>query len=107
MIPGQDITVWVIVVTAALLGVYDIWVAWRYGTAATISWVTLTRSLRWPFFPFAAGVLCGHLFVGQNGYYYPPSEYEWVLDRSEEASKFQQMGDAWVVAEAQRLKGDR
>lgn len=52
----------VVAVTVALIG-YDVWVKHRQPDGgATISWVVLTSSKRWPVIAFAFGFLMGHLF---------------------------------------------
>lgn len=58
----QQVTLGVIVATAATLIGYDIWVAWAWGNDATIS--VVTRRLGWgaPIVVIAWGVLSGHLF---------------------------------------------
>jgi uncharacterized integral membrane protein len=56
-------TVWVILVTIALLIAWDIYAA--TSPAGSISEVMLGWSQKYPVVPFLFGVLCGHLFVPQ------------------------------------------
>ena len=62
-------TITAIVIGAAIVGLagYDVWAMVHAGASASISDVILQASLRRPAIPFAAGVLCGHLFFSQKG----------------------------------------
>jgi hypothetical protein len=59
-----------IVVGVTLLTVYDVWAALSHGYEATMSYVILHASLRYPIIPFLAGlvigILAGHLFAPQR-----------------------------------------
>lgn len=63
---GKIITAWFIVTLIFLCTIYDIYIGVNYGSAATISWVTWTTAKGYPIIPFAAGILCGHLFWSQQ-----------------------------------------
>jgi hypothetical protein len=53
----------VIAAVAVLLIAYDVWVKYKQPDGnATISWVVLSSSKRWPVIAFAFGFLMGHLF---------------------------------------------
>jgi hypothetical protein len=56
-------TTLVILATALVLGIYDIFIGVKYGSEATISYDLWQGSCRWPTIPFAFGYLCGHLFA--------------------------------------------
>lgn len=58
----RKITYAVILASIAILIVYDFYAIIQGGPEATISWVIIDRSYDYPIIPFAAGVLCGHLF---------------------------------------------
>lgn len=58
----RNITISVIVATAAIIIGYDIWAVLRGGVEATISSVIFNASLRFPLIPFAFGVLAGHFW---------------------------------------------
>lgn len=58
-----DVTSIIIGSVTALLIAYDVWVAYKDPTKdATISWVLLSSSKKWPVIAFAFGFLMGHLF---------------------------------------------
>lgn len=59
-------TKYVLLVTVVVLILYDILAFCRGGTDATISNVIYKLSLDNPIIPFAAGMLCGHLFWRDN-----------------------------------------
>lgn len=61
-------TVAVIVITAVLWIAYDVWTVWYHGDEAgtSISWTIWVLSHKYPAIPFAAGLLCGHLFLGMD-----------------------------------------
>ena len=59
----QELTIGVIAVAVALLGLYDVVIAALKGRPSTISWVISSISTKVPFVPFAFGVLMGHLFA--------------------------------------------
>jgi hypothetical protein len=62
----EKLTIGVIAVATALLGIYDIVVAAISGKRATISWAISSLSMRFPIIPFAFGVLMGHFFAQDN-----------------------------------------
>lgn len=65
---GTQLTMVFISIVVVLGILYDAWVWHRYGSYATISWVTWTTAQKYPLLPFAVGVLAGHLFwVQQTG----------------------------------------
>lgn len=66
MSKGKIITAWFIVIIIFTCIFYDIYIGINYGTASTISWVTWTTAKNYPIIPFAAGILCGHLFWTQQ-----------------------------------------
>jgi len=54
----------VIAAVAVLLIAYDVWVKYKQPDGnATISWVLLTSSKRWPVIAFALGFLFGHILA--------------------------------------------
>jgi hypothetical protein len=53
----------VILIATIIILLYDGYVWARYGSDSTVSCVILKLSMQYPFVPFAAGVLCGHLFA--------------------------------------------
>ena len=57
-----------IIIIAVVVGLvaWDIYARAVGGVASTISAVILSLSFRYPFIPFAAGLLCGHLFAPQG-----------------------------------------
>lgn len=72
MSKGRAITAWFIIAIVVVCIVYDVWVCANYGSESTISWVTWTTCQHYPVIPFAAGILCGHLFwVQQTGRPFP------------------------------------
>lgn len=62
----KKITLIVIIATIAVLIGYDIFAAVTGGMDATISAVLLKWSKEYLVIPFAAGLLCGHLFWSQK-----------------------------------------
>lgn len=52
---------WLLIVAGALLLIYEIAAVVRHWP--TISQLTWRESAKRPWLPFAAGVLCGHLFL--------------------------------------------
>lgn len=66
MSTGRKITLLVITFVVFVLIFYDIWICINYGAVSTISYVTWTSAKNYPIIPFAAGVLCGHLFWTQQ-----------------------------------------
>jgi len=56
----------VIVGAILALGAYDVYALISGGVEATLSRVTLRTALNHPIVPFAAGILCGHLFWPQR-----------------------------------------
>lgn len=63
---GRKITLLVLTFVIFTLIFYDIWVCTTYDATSTISYVTWTTAKNYPIIPFAAGVLCGHLFWTQQ-----------------------------------------
>lgn len=63
---AQRITALVIIATIILLLLYDTAVGLIGGTNATISWVILQAAHKFLAVPFFAGLLMGHLFLGQT-----------------------------------------
>lgn len=55
----------VIIATIIIVLLYDVYAVFKGGFTNTISWVIYSNSLKYPVIPFAAGVLCGHLFASQ------------------------------------------
>lgn len=62
----KQITIVLILFAIVLLGGWDIYVASNAASGDTISEIILSASLRRPIIPFAAGVICGHLFWPQG-----------------------------------------
>jgi hypothetical protein len=60
--PAQKVTAGFVIATVAIWVLYDGTIAAKYGSSATISWVVYIECQKRPAIPFAAGVLCGHLF---------------------------------------------
>jgi hypothetical protein len=58
----KKITGLVLVVTIALLIIYDVIAIAKGGTEASISSVVIALSYKFPFFTFMSGVICGHLY---------------------------------------------
>lgn len=56
--------VFVLTITVASI-LFDAVMYWRGGWEATISYLALSKSRRYPIIPFALGVLVGHLFWPQ------------------------------------------
>jgi hypothetical protein len=63
--PWPDLTRYLIVGTIVVLGLYDLVALGRGGPDATISRVALDLAVRYPLFPFALGVLAGHILAAQ------------------------------------------
>jgi hypothetical protein len=59
-------TVWFIIAWVAVAAVYDVIVAYLYGSQPTISRVIHDWTYGNPVIAFALGVLCGHLFWSQK-----------------------------------------
>ena len=57
----------VIVVSAVLLGLYDIYTFYFNGSETTISWVLYSYSTQYPAIPFGFGFLMGHIFASMRG----------------------------------------
>lgn len=55
----------ILLVVAALLGIYDVWAISTSGYDASISVIIVDWSRQLPILPFAIGVLAGHLFWPQ------------------------------------------
>ena len=64
----SKITISLILATAAVWIAWDVYAAWDTGGWSTISWVIYVHSTQRPAIPFAAGLLCGHLFLS-----FPPA----------------------------------
>lgn len=58
-------TILILIVMTALLVVWDILAASNKTPGDTITEVIRDVSHRWPILPFAAGLLCGHLFFSK------------------------------------------
>lgn len=63
---GRQITLLVITFVIFALIFYDVIICIKYGALSTISYVTWTSAKDYPIIPFAAGILCGHLFWTQQ-----------------------------------------
>lgn len=63
---AASVTAILIMVVILLLVAYDIVIYYKGGVDATISRVILHGAIGWPFVPFMAGLLCGHLFWSQD-----------------------------------------
>lgn len=46
----------------AVITIYDVFALIKGGTEASISYLLITWSYKYPMLPFTMGVLCGHLF---------------------------------------------
>jgi hypothetical protein len=62
----RQITIAMILATAFILIVWDIWAYVTVGGEATISAVILDNSKKYPMLPFSFGVLIGHLMWPQK-----------------------------------------
>jgi hypothetical protein len=62
----QTTTKYFILISVALIIVYDIFALIFGGVESTISHIVLNSSKAMPAISFAAGFLCGHLFWGQS-----------------------------------------
>lgn len=65
---GRIATGWFIVSSVVLWALWDCFVAWRWGSDATISKVIVDISYDYPIVGVAVGILIGHLFtqMGRN-----------------------------------------
>ena len=54
-------------IVAVVLIVWDVYIMWKKGGDATISWGIYSLSQRYPTLPFAFGYMMAHFFGGQNG----------------------------------------
>jgi hypothetical protein len=57
---------WILVFSVFAFSAYDIFAATKWGYHGTLSYDILNASFSHPILPFAAGVLCGHLFFPQG-----------------------------------------
>lgn len=64
----MSLTEWVLLGTVIGLASYDIYIAMTKGVMQTLSVVIWVLSQRYPIIPFAAGILCGHLFAPLIGF---------------------------------------
>ena len=55
----------ILVTVIVMLALYDLFIAIRRGYTATISYVILQASLKYPIIPFTAGVITGHILWPQ------------------------------------------
>ena len=46
----------------AVIAVYDVFAIIKGGTEASVSFLLITWSYKFPMLPFSIGVICGHLF---------------------------------------------
>ena len=58
----KSLTIATILLAVVGLSLFDVYIFWRGGTEATISWTIFEWSHKYPMIPFAVGVLCGHFF---------------------------------------------
>ena len=58
----QKLTKYFIITTFVLIAVYDVYAWIKGGTAGTISYAMIDWSYKYPIWPFAMGIICGHLF---------------------------------------------
>lgn len=56
-----------IICMAIVTIVYDVMVAWRWGSSATISWTFAVVSRRWPIVSFLFAAVMGHVFLVRWG----------------------------------------
>lgn len=64
--PSADSTRVLLILTAVLLGLYDLWALETTGPPATISRVALKWSEEFPILLVGVGLLLGHLFLRQS-----------------------------------------
>ncbi len=62
----RNVTAMLVISLILLLVLFDFVIYARGGSEATISRVILRWAIGWPFVPFMAGLLCGHLFWSQD-----------------------------------------
>ena len=55
-------TIWILVIIAIFLGIYDISVIAKYGVKQSISYLIYNLARQYPAIPFLIGFLMGHLF---------------------------------------------
>jgi hypothetical protein len=65
-VPPKQMTICFIIVWVAVAVMYDVVVAYFYGTQPTISRIIHDWAYGNPVIAFALGVLCGHLFWSQK-----------------------------------------
>ena len=63
---GPTITLWIIIATAAILTLWDVYAEAVLGNSSTISVVLTSWAHAYPIIPFAFGLLMGHLFASQH-----------------------------------------
>lgn len=66
MAATRKVTITVLVLVAALLIGWDVWVFLEPTPGDTISEVTMFFARKHPVLPFLIGVVCGHLLWGQR-----------------------------------------
>ena len=64
---SKTITTAILLVTLAILLLYDAVAVYWFGYPGTISIVVYEASKNWPIIPFLAGIVCGHLFFPIEG----------------------------------------
>lgn len=62
----MNLTLMVVAITVTFLIIFDLWIAYKKGSNATISWQMLLISKKYPIVPFAIGVVAGHIFASMN-----------------------------------------
>lgn len=62
----KKVTIGILIVAAAVLIAWDVYVAANPTPGDTISEITLGFAMRHPVLPFVVGVVCGHLFWPQR-----------------------------------------
>jgi hypothetical protein len=65
-VPPKQMTVWFIIAWVSVAIIYDIAIAYFYGSGPTISRVIHDWAYGNPVVAFALGVLCGHFFWSQK-----------------------------------------
>ena len=64
---AKKLTMVFIGLSIVVIGLFDVYVFFRGGTEATISYTIFEWSYKYPMLPFAAGILCGHFFWQMRG----------------------------------------
>jgi len=62
-----SITAIIVILTAVLLGLYDIFAIYMWGGNMTISWQLYTMGQNYPAIPFGFGFLFGHIYGSMHG----------------------------------------